>query len=100
MSEPITIDIPHQLGIVAARAKLDRGAGQIGDIVPGGSIKSYHWEGDTLIFDIGVLGQRVSTSIEVFDAKLHVIVVAPRAISLFADRIKEKLQGLGTKLLR
>jgi hypothetical protein len=100
MSDPITVDIPHKLGGAAARAKLESGAGQLGGIIPGGSVKSYHWEGDKLIFDIGAFGQRISVAIEVLETRLHVVIEAPPSISLFAGKIREKLQGLGTKLLR
>lgn len=100
MSEPITVDVPHQLGRAAARAKLERGASQLGEIIPGGTVKSYHWEGDKLIFDIGVLGQRISAAIEVLETRLHIVIEAPPAISLFAGKIREKLLGLGNKLLR
>ena len=66
MTDPITIDIPHQLGLEGARAKLEQGVGQIAGVIPGGSMRSHRWQGNTLHFEIEALGQRVDTKLEVF----------------------------------
>lgn len=100
MPAPITIDIPHELGRVAAREKLEKGVGQVAAAVPGGSVRSHHWEGDTLIFEIEAMGQRVGSKLEVFDTRIHAIVDLPPLAALFAEKIKTKLSQVGTKLLR
>lgn len=99
MPDPITIDIPHTLGLAAARRKLADGVGQIAGFVPGGSLKSHRWEGDTLFFELEALGQRVATKLEVFDTRIHAVVDLPPAAALFANTIRARLGRIGTKLL-
>jgi hypothetical protein len=100
MADPITVDIPHKLGREAARAKLEQGVGQIASVIPGGSLKSHRWEGDTLFFEIEAMGQRVGTKLEVFETRIHALVDLPPIAALFAEKIKAKLGQVGTKLLR
>lgn len=99
MTEPITFDFPHRLGVAGAREKLEAGIGQIAGILPGGSLRSHRWEGDTLYFEIEALGQRVSTKLELFETRIHAVVDLSPMASLFADAIKMKLTRIGTKLL-
>lgn len=100
MTDPITIDIPHKLGREGARAKLDQGVGQIAGAIPGGSLKSHRWEGDTLFFEIEAMGQRVGVTLEVFETRIHALVNLPPFAALFAEKIRAKLGQVGTKLLR
>jgi hypothetical protein len=100
MADPITIDIPHKLGRAGARQKLERGVSQIAGAVPGGSLKSHRWEGDTLFFEVEAMGQRVRTQLEVFDTHVHALVDLPPFALLFAEKIKAGLTRVGTKLLR
>jgi hypothetical protein len=100
MTDPITIDIPHQLGRAAARAKLDQGAAQIAGVIPGGSLKSQRWEGDTLFFEVETMGQRVAARLEVFETRIHALVDLPPIAALFAGKIRDKLGQAGAKLLR
>ena len=100
MTGPITIDIPHELGLAGARRKLEGSAEKIAGFVPGGSLKSHRWEGDTLIFEIEALGQRVGISLETFDRRIHAIVDLPPIAALFASGLKTRLRDMGTKLLR
>lgn len=68
--------------------------------MPGSTVKAHRWEGDTLAFTLEALGQRVATKIEVFDDRIHAIVDLPPMIALFTDKIRAKLLGTATKLLR
>lgn len=100
MTQPITLDIPHDLGRAGARQKLEQGMGQIAGIVPGGSLKEHRWEGDTLYFVIEAMGQRVTARIEVREVDIHAVVDLPPLAALFANTIKAQLGLVGTKLLR
>jgi hypothetical protein len=100
MANPITVDIPHDLGAAKAREKLEKGAEQIASIVPGGALRSERWEGNTLFFEIEALGQRVDTKLEVFDTHVRAEVNLPPIAALFAEKVRKQLQQMGTKLLR
>jgi hypothetical protein len=99
MSEPITIDIPHQQGREGVRAKLDRGVGKIAGVVPGGVVSDHRWEGDTLHFTIEGMGQRVASRVEIFEEKVHAVIDLPPFLALFADKIRQKLAREAPKLL-
>jgi hypothetical protein len=99
MSEPITIDIPHQHGREGVRAKLDRGVGKIAGVVPGGVVADHRWEGDTLHFTIEGMGQRVASRVEIFEEKVHAVIDLPPFLALFADKIRQKLAREAPKLL-
>nr|WP_295666334.1 polyhydroxyalkanoic acid system family protein [Sphingomonas sp.] len=99
MSEPITIDIPHQQGREGVRAKLDRGVGKIAGVVPGGVVADHRWEGDTLHFTIEGMGQRVASRVEIFEEKVHAVIDLPPFLALFADKIRQKLAREAPKLL-
>jgi hypothetical protein len=99
MSEPITIDIPHQQGREGVRAKLDRGVGKIAGVVPGGLVADHRWEGDTLHFTIEGMGQRVASRVEIFEDKVHAVIDLPPFLALFADKIRQKLAREAPKLL-
>ncbi|KQS04282.1 hypothetical protein ASG11_08470 [Sphingomonas sp. Leaf357] len=100
MTQPITMDIPHQQGREGVRAKLDRGVGKIAGVVPGGVVADHRWDGDTLHFTIEGMGQRVASRVEIFEDKVHAVIDLPPFLALFADKIREKLAKEAPKLLK
>lgn len=100
MADPITIDIPHKLGRIQARDRIEKGVGQLAAIVPGGTVKDQRWDGDALAFRLEALGQSVSTRVEVFDDRVRAIVDLPPMLAMISGKIRDKLLGTGTKLLR
>lgn len=99
MTNPISIEIPHSLGREAARNRLDKGLGQFAQMVPGGSLNSHHWDGDTLHFEVEAMGQRVSAELDVRDTVVNALVDLPPLAAMFAEKIKTKLGQVGIKLL-
>jgi len=99
MADRLALDIPHRLGRAEARQKLENKLGHIVAALPGGSLNSHHWEGDTLFLDIAVLGQRIASELEVLDDRVHAEVDLPPFGFLFADRIKAELNRVGTDIL-
>ena len=99
MSQPVEIDIPHRLGKAAARARIEGGFGQIAERIPGGHVTQHRWEGDSLIFTIEALGQRIASRLDIFDARVHATVDLPPFLALFAGAIHAKLAKEGPKLL-
>ena len=100
MSEPISIDIPHQLGKSGARDRIAKGVGQIAGMIPGGAMVEHHWEGDQLRFTVEALGQRVASRLDVGEDKVHAEVDLPPMLALFANKIREKLSREAPKLLK
>jgi hypothetical protein len=99
MPEPITMDIPHKLGKVAAHDRLDRGIGKIGTLIPGGGEVRHEWDGDTMRFTVTAMGQTMTCLATVFDDKVHAVVDLPPLLGLFANKIREALKGALPKLL-
>jgi len=100
MANPITVDVPHQLGKAAVRARLDGGIDKISASIPGGSVTDHRWDGDTLYFTIEGMGQRVATRLDVFEDKVHAVIDLPPFLALFAEKIRAKLKAEAPKLLR
>jgi Putative polyhydroxyalkanoic acid system protein (PHA_gran_rgn) len=73
MSQPLLVSIPHGLGRLEARRRLDSGIGrlrsELNTLLSG---LDYHWEGDTLNFVESAMWQRITGRIEVLDAVVRV----------------------------
>ena len=98
-TQPVELDIPHKLGKAAARARVEAGFKQIADLVPGGRVTQHHWEGDSLTFTIEAMGQRISSRLDVFEARVHATVDLPPFLALFAEPLRAKLAKEGTVML-
>jgi hypothetical protein len=99
MAEPLTLDIPHKLGKIAARDRLDRGIGKIGSLIPGGGEVRHHWDGDTMRFTVTALGQTLTCLATVFEDKVHAVVDLPPMLAMFGGRISDSLKRELPKLL-
>lgn len=99
MTQPIEIDLPHQLGRDAAKRRIENGFGKLAGFIPGGSVTEHQWAGDTLHFVAEGMGQRVAVQLDVSEANVHATFELPMMLSMFADQIRAKLQKEGPKLL-
>ncbi|MEG3151151.1 polyhydroxyalkanoic acid system family protein [Sphingomonas sp. ZT3P38] len=100
MTDPIVVDIPHKLGLAAARARIDKGVGKLASFVPGGAVTDHRWEGDTLVFTVEAMGQRVASRLDVLESRIHASFDLPPMLRLFAEKIRDKLSKDGAKLLK
>jgi len=100
MTDPITVDIPHKLGLAAARAKIEKGIGKLASFVPGGVVTEHRWDGDSLIFTVEAMGQRVASRLDVMETRVHASFDLPPMLRLFASKIRDKLTESGKKLLK
>ncbi|WEK00036.1 MAG: polyhydroxyalkanoic acid system family protein [Candidatus Sphingomonas phytovorans] len=100
MNDPISVDIPHKLGLAAARARIEKGIGKLASFVPGGAVTEHRWEGDTLVFTVEAMGQRVASRLDVMETRIHATFDLPPMLRLFAGKIREKLTESGGKLLK
>jgi hypothetical protein len=79
MGTPITVDVPHQLGKAAVRARLDGSIDKIGANIPGGSVTDHRWDGDTLHFTVKAMGQTIASAVTVFETNVHAEIRQARA---------------------
>jgi len=101
MSQPITITIPHQLGAVEARRRIEEGFGQmIGQA--GGAIKDVQksWNGDTLNFSAKAMGQTISGALFVMEQSVRMDIVLPGLLGMIASKITGQVQKQGQLLLK
>ncbi len=98
-TQPIEVDIPHQLGLAGARARVEAGFRQVADLIPGGHVAAHRWEGNSLVFVVEALGQRVASRLDLFDAHVHAAVQLPPMMALFAEPIRAKLARDGRAML-
>jgi len=100
MTKPVTVDIPHDLTRAEARMRLERGFGRLQGQLGGGMMAmEQSWEGDTLNFHTGALGQSITGRIDVLDDVVHIEVELPRLLAAIADTLKGRLQKEGRLLL-
>lgn len=100
MATPITVSIPHQLGRVEARRRMDAGFAQVKALLPGSSgACSERWERDRLIFKLATMGQTISGVIHVEDASVTMQIELPHILGLVASGLKNRLQRVGQLLL-
>ena len=89
MSTPISISIPHQLGRIEARRRIETGFVKLIQQLPGGTgTASQRWDGDRLTFHVSGLGQAASgvRSGHEFD---HSPVLAGRHALLAGEKARE-----------
>ena len=99
MNQPISLDIPHQLGKAGVRARLDGGIGRLGEKIPGGAVVQHRWDGDTLHFTVQAMGQAIKSTATVFDRHVHAVVDLPGLLAMLAGPIKAAIQSEAPKLL-
>ena len=100
MSKPITVTIPHQLGRVEARRRIDEGFGDLSRHLGGSAgALAKRWEGDRLNFSLTSFGQSITGHVAVADAEVAVEVVLPGFLSMIAERVRGTLQKEGQLLL-
>ena len=100
MSQPLLVSIPHRLGRLEARRRLDSGIGRLrSELNAFLSGLDYHWEGDTLNFVASAMWQRITGRIKVLDDVVRVEIDLPWIMHLLRDTIAKQVRGRGIELL-
>jgi hypothetical protein len=99
MSNPIAVDLPHQLGAAEARRRIAANIGRLKDHLPGGGAVQSRWEGNRLMLDVGAMGQQVAARIDVNEASIHVEVDLPPMLAFFGKGIEALLRKEGAAML-
>ena len=99
MTQPIEVDLPHNLGKDEARRRLANNIHKLQEHIPGGAQVQSGWTGDRLNLDVAAMGQSVTAQIDVEDSKVHLKVLLPPMLGMFSGMIQAALQKKGSVLL-
>ena len=99
MSQPIDVDLPHNLGKDEARRRIANNIHKLEEHIPGGAQVQSGWSGDQLNLEVAAMGQQVNASIDVLESKVHLKVLLPGMLGMFAGVIQGALQKKGSVLL-
>jgi hypothetical protein len=100
MTRPISISIPHELGVAEAKKRLENGFGKLEKEISGGLAQvEKHWEGDRLVFLAKGMGQRVSGRLDVLERSIAMEIDLPEFLAVIADTIKGRVKKQGMLLL-
>ena len=99
MTQPIEVDLPHQLGKDEARRRIASNVDKLSEHIPGGAQVQSGWTGDQLNLDVAAMGQSVAATIDVQDTKVRLKVLLPPMLGMFSGMIQAALQKKGSVLL-
>lgn len=99
MNNPMTVDLPHQLGAEEARRRIERNVGKLAGHIPGGAQVGSRWTGNRLDLDIGAMGQQVAARIEVQESLVRLTIDLPPALTFFRGMIEPFIRSQGAQLL-
>ncbi|WP_028968952.1 polyhydroxyalkanoic acid system family protein [Sphingomonas sp. URHD0057] len=99
MTQPIDLDLPHNLGKDEARRRIANNIHKLQEHIPGGAQVQSGWSGDQLNLDVAAMGQTVTAAIDVMEDKVHLKVLLPGMLGMFAGVIQAALQRKGNVLL-
>lgn len=100
MSKPVTVEIPHALGLAEARRRIEAGLGQLtGQIGSVGEV-THAWEGDLLRFSLQAIGQTVTGTIAVEARLVRLEVQLPGIFAMVANKVKGRLRDEAQLLLQ
>ena len=100
MATPLSIRIPHQLGRVEARRRIEAGFAKLIQQLPGGgSSYSERWDGDRLSFSVSAMGQAVSGVVDVSETAVAMDLQLPGVLGVLASGLAGRIQEAGQLLL-
>jgi len=100
MTKPLTVAIPHALGIAEARRRIDEGFAQLTQQMPGGLGQiEKNWKDNRLFFSATAMGQVATGHLDVADDAVNIVLHLPGLLGMLAGKIRGKLQQQGQILL-
>lgn len=99
MTQPIDIDLPHNLGKDEARRRIANNIHKLEQQIPGGANVQSAWSGDQLNLQVAAMGEAVNATIDVMDTKVHLKVLLPGMLGMFSGLVQATLQKKGSVLL-
>ena len=99
MTQPIDVDLPHNLGKDEARRRIAKNIHKLQEHIPGGAQVQSGWSGDQLNLQVAAMGEAVNATIDVMENKVHLKVLLPGMLGMFAGLVQATLQKKGSVLL-
>jgi len=99
MTQPIDIDLPHNLGKDEARRRIANNIHKLQEHIPGGAAVQSGWTGDQLNLQVAAMGEAVNATIDVQETKVHLTVLLPGMLGMFSGIVQSALQKKGSVLL-
>jgi len=99
MSQPIDVDLPHNLGKEEAKRRIGSNIHKLEQHIPGGAHVQSGWSGDQLNLQVSAMGEAVNAAIDVHENKVHVRVLLPGILGMFSGLVQATLQKKGNVLL-
>jgi putative polyhydroxyalkanoate system protein len=99
MTQPIEVDLPHNLGKDEARRRIANNLHKLEQHIPGGAQVQSGWTGDQLNLEVAAMGQQVTSQIDVMDNRVRLKVLLPPMLGMFSGLIQGALQKKGSVLL-
>jgi hypothetical protein len=100
VSQPVTVTLPHQLGVAEARWRIDEGFADFArHLATAPAAIERSWQGDTLNFSLSSFGQALTGRVVVAATQVTVEIQLPGLLAMLASRVKGTLQREGRLLL-
>jgi hypothetical protein len=100
MGRPVTVSIPHALGVAEARRRIESGFAELGKAIPGGMAEARQvWDGDRMSFSLQAMGQGLSGWLEVLADRVVMELNLPGVLGVLAGRIRSSVEKQGRLLL-
>ena len=99
MSAPLIVSIPHRLGREEATRRIKAGLTRAAASMPVLKVDEERWEGDRMVFRVGVLGQPASGHLDIADDHVRLEVTLPWLLQRFAEAAQAAIKHRGTPLL-
>ena len=99
MTQPIDVDLPHNLGKDEARRRIANNIHKLQEHIPGGAQVQSGWTGDQLNLQVAALGEAINATIDVMETKVHLKVLLPGMLGMFSGTVQAALQKKGGALL-
>ena len=99
MAKPLTITIPHSLGALEAKRRIDEGLTRLIGQVGANAKVSREWQGERLLFAAQALGQTISGHMDVAAEEVRMEIQLPNFLAMMAGKIRGKVETQGRLLL-
>ncbi|NBB16223.1 polyhydroxyalkanoic acid system protein [Caulobacter sp. SLTY] len=99
MSQPLTINIPHQLGKDEARRRLETGFVKIEQQFAKQAQVDKTWDGDRMAFRAVAMGQTITGTLDVLEEAIRLEIVLPGFLGMLASKIRGKVEKESQLLL-